>query len=92
MADVTDETVVVETVKFAVVEPAATRTLARTVAEPLLLVNVTVAPPLGAAADNVTVPVDEEPPVTVAGESVRLETVGSGAGLIVKIAVFDVLL
>ena len=88
----TDETVVVETVKFAVVDPAATRTLARTVAEPLLLVSVTVAPPVGAAADSVTVPVDDEPPVTDVGESVTLETVGSAGGLIVSVAVFDVLL
>ena len=33
----------------------------------LLLVNVTMAPPAGAAADNVAVPVEAEPPCTELG-------------------------
>ena len=48
-----------------------TVTLAGTVATPVLLLDrLTTAPPLGAAALNVTVPVDELPPVTLDGLSV----------------------
>src|SRR4029079_19326394 len=52
----------------AVVAPAATVTDAGTVAALVLpLVNVTMAPAVGAAALSVTVPVLPAPPVTVAG-------------------------
>jgi hypothetical protein len=51
----------------AVFVPAATVTLAPTCAAALLLASVTSTPPAGAAALNVTVPVDELPPTTVAG-------------------------
>jgi hypothetical protein len=51
----------------AVFAPAVTVTLAPTCAAALLLVSVTSAPPAGAAPLNVTVPVDELPPTTVAG-------------------------
>ena len=68
----------VATVKLALVCPAATVTLAGTVAAALLLDNVTAMPPVGAAAVSVTVPVELAPPVTVLGFSVSDE--GTGAG------------
>jgi hypothetical protein len=55
-------------VKVALVAPPATETLAGTcAAETLLLCNVTVAPPVGAAPFKVTVPVELAPPTTVPG-------------------------
>jgi hypothetical protein len=64
-----------------VVELAATVTLAGTVATAvLLLLSATTAPPLGAAALSVTVPVDVLPPVTVAGLSVT--ELGTGASTV----------
>jgi hypothetical protein len=63
--------VFVATVNVAVVAPAATVTDGSTVATlGLLLVNVTTAPPAGAAALSVTLPVLFAPPVRVAGFSV----------------------
>ena len=58
----------VVTVNVAVVAPAGTVTLAGTVAAAVLLLDrMTRAPPTGACAFNVTVPVEEIPPVTLAG-------------------------
>ena len=66
----------------ALLAPAATETLPGTTATPvLLLVSVTTAPPVGAAAVNVTVPCDGVPPVTLVGLRVtpwRLAAGGSG--------------
>src|SRR5437868_9458498 len=71
IATVPTVTVFVATVNLAVVAPAATVTDAGTVAAlRLLLVNATTAPPAGAAALSVTVPMLFAPPVTVAGFSV----------------------
>src|SRR2546428_4980740 len=65
----TDDAVtdVVETVKVALVAPAATVTLAGTVAAVLSLASETPNPPTGAAAVNVTFPCAETPPVTLVG-------------------------
>jgi len=63
-----EETRCVLTAKFALVFPAGTATLDGTVAtEVLLLESVTIAPPEGAAAVRVTVPVELFPPLTVVG-------------------------
>ena len=68
------ETVVIANVAFCA--PAATLTLAGAVAAAeLLLVNVTTAPPVGAALVNVTVPCEELPPTTVLGLTVRADNV-----------------
>lgn len=74
-------TAVVLTVNVAVVAPAATVTLAGSVAEPLLLDRVTTAPPAGARLPSVTVPVEEPPPVTDAGFT---DTDASTGGLMVR--------
>src|SRR5271167_2252662 len=76
VADAVLATAVVVTVKVAVVAPAATVTLAGTVAAALLLDKVTDSPPVGAALPKVTVPVDEVPPVTEVGFSVTDDTTG----------------
>ena len=76
-------TVFVVTLNVAVVAPAATVTDpdAGTVATlGLLLVNATTAPPAGAAALSVTVPVLFAPPVSVAGFSV----IEASAGLTIS--------
>jgi len=52
--------------------PAATETVASTVALALLEVNVNVAPPVGAGAERVTVPVADVPPVTDEAERPKL--------------------
>ena len=62
------ETTFVFTVKVAEVAPAGTATLLGTTAAfVLLLPSVTMTPPAGAGPDNVTVPRDELPPLTVVG-------------------------
>ncbi len=71
VAGVVEETVVVETVKVALSEPAGTVTDAGTVALGLLLASVTTAPPAGAPAVNVTLPVEATPPTTLEGVSVK---------------------
>jgi hypothetical protein len=61
-------TLLVETVKVALVAPAGTLTFEGTVAAfVLLLESVTDTPPEGAAESSVTVPIDGSPPVTVLG-------------------------
>jgi hypothetical protein len=62
-------TAVVVTANVALVVPAATVTLDATCAEALLEDNATTAPPGGAGAANVTVAVEELPPVSADGFS-----------------------
>jgi len=65
---VTAATALVLTVKVALVPPANTVTLGGTWAAPVLpLESRTCAPPAGASPLNVTVPVEEFPPVTPVG-------------------------
>jgi hypothetical protein len=71
-------TVAVVIGNVAVVAPAATVTLAGTVAtEVRLLDSVTTIPPAGAGPFSVTVPVDGFPPCTVLGLRVRVDNVGA---------------
>jgi hypothetical protein len=87
VAEVTTVTAVVVTENVAVVCPAATVTLTGTVAAVLLLPSVTTAPPTGATAVNVTVPVEPAPPVTLVGFSDTEEIfTGFTVGLTVKVA------
>jgi hypothetical protein len=73
MAEAFEGTGLVVIVNVAVVCPVDTLTLAGTCAAlELLLDRVTMAPPGGAAAAKVTVPVDEVPPTTEVGLSVTL--------------------
>ena len=68
VADTSAGTWVVDTVKVADELPAGTVTLAGTPAFTLLLERLTTNPPAGAAAESVTVPVEETPPTTVVGD------------------------
>jgi len=61
------DTAIVLTVKMAEEFPAATLTLAGNEALTELVANLTTKPPVGAAPVRVTVPVDEEPSVTLVG-------------------------
>src|SRR5262245_24481757 len=85
---VTAVTAVVVIANVAVVVPAATVTDAGTVAAlRSLLVSVTSAPPAGAAALSVTVPVLPAAPVTVAGLTLTPASPAAG-GFTVSVAVF----
>ena len=81
-------TALVLTVNVALLAPAATVTLAGTVAvDVLLLVRVTAAPPVGAGPLSVTVPVEGDPPVTLAGLTAIAESVAEPGGAAVSEAV-----
>jgi hypothetical protein len=81
-------TVVVLTVNVALVAPEAIVTLAGTVAAAAPLERLTTAPLLGAGPLRVTVPVEEEPAVTLLGLSAIEERVGDvPAGVTVSDAV-----
>jgi len=70
------DTAVVVTLKLTLVAPAGTVTLDGTLATPALLLDrLTAAPPLGAGALSVTVPIEELPPVTVVGFRISDERV-----------------
>jgi hypothetical protein len=76
----------VETVKVAVVDPAETATLTGTRATAVLLLSsATTAPPLGAAAVRVTVPVELLPPTNDDGLSPREEIKRGAATVIVAV-------
>ena len=78
-------TALVAVVNVAVVAPAATMTLAGTVAAAFELVRVTTSPPVGAPLDRVTVPADEAPPTRLAGA--RATPVRLAGGLTVRVVV-----
>ena len=81
MTDVEAVTLLVLTVNVALLAPAATVTLAGTVAAVVLsLDRETAAPPLGAGPLKVTVPVEGDPPVTLIGFSAIEESVGEPGG------------
>ena len=87
VAEVDMKTAEVLTVKVALLAPAGTITLEGTLAAPLLLERNTCAPPAGAGALRVTVPVeDSRPPTTLEGFSVNEARVvgGGGAGVTVS--------
>jgi hypothetical protein len=87
VTEVEAETANVVTVNVAVVLPDATVTEAGTVAAAgLLLDKVTVIPPVGADAANVTVAWEEVPPVTEVG--LKLKAL-KATGATVKVAVWD---
>jgi len=74
-------------VKLALVVPAAmVRLLGTCATDVLLLCKVTTAPPLGAAAVNVTVPVELAPPTTVVGVLV-IEDRETFTALMLRVAV-----
>src|SRR5690242_3648215 len=64
----------------AVVAPCGTIAVAGTAAAAPLLDSATDTPPAGAAAVNVTVPCDDDPPVTLAGLTEIEDSVGAGGG------------
>jgi hypothetical protein len=79
-------TPVVATLKVALELPAATVTLAGTVAAVLLLASETVTPPVGEIPFKVTVPVEETPPRTAVG--FRVTELTCTAGIMPSIAVW----
>jgi hypothetical protein len=87
VTEVETRTTEVLTANVALVAPAGTNTLEGTPATPLLLESMTCAPPAGAGALSVTVPVEDcRPPTTLVGFSVSEETVGSGGSVTVSVA------
>ncbi len=85
VAEVEMRTMEVFTVKVALVAPAGTVTRAGTFAALLLLESSTCAPPAGAGPLSVTVPVEDDPPITLLGLSVSEETVGRGGDATVRV-------
>ena len=81
-ADVWLATPLVVTVNVVDVLPAATVTLAGTVAAGFPLESVTTAPPVGAAALSVTVPVELAPPVTLVGFRVTEASTAEGGSTV----------
>jgi hypothetical protein len=76
VTDVEAVTLLVVTVNVALLAPAATVTLAGTVAAAVLsLERETAAPPLGAGPLRVTVPAEGDPPITLIGLSATDDSV-----------------
>ena len=74
-------TLLVVTVNVALLAPAATVTLAGTVAAAVLsLERETAAPPLGAGPLRVTVPAEGDPPITLIGLSATDDSVAPPGG------------
>ena len=90
VSDVTDEVVIGN---VAEATPAGTVTFAGTRAAAFELKSWTTAPPAGAALWSVTVPLDDSPPLTIAGESVTSTTGGvelvDGFTVNVRLAALD---
>ena len=82
----------VVTVNVRLVAPAGTVTLAGTVADAELSDSVTTAPPDGAAAVSVTVPVDELPPTTVVGLTDTADSVAAAGARVIPSAANSVVL
>ena len=81
-------TALVLTVNVALLAPAATVTLAGTVAAAVLsLIRETAAPPLGAGPLRVTVPIEGDPPVTLIELSATAESVVEPCGATLSEAV-----
>jgi len=81
-------TVLVLTMNVALLAPAATVTLAGTIAAAVLsLIRETAAPPVGAGPLRVTVPVEGDPPVTLIGLSAIAESVAEPCGATLSEAV-----
>jgi len=90
VAEVETKTADVLTVNVAPLAPAGTITLDGTLAAPLLLESMIVAPPAGAGPVRVTVPVEDcIPPITLEGSSVSEERVGRGGGTGVTVSKAD---
>jgi hypothetical protein len=88
VTDVEAVTALVLAANVALLAPAATVTLAGTVAAAVLsLIRETAAPPLGAGPLSVTVPVEGDPPVTLIGLSAIAESVAEPGGVTVSEAV-----
>ena len=76
-------TALVLTVNVALLAPAATVTVAGTVAvDVLLLERETTAPPVGAGPLSITVPAEGDPPVALVGFSVSEERVRAGGSTV----------
>ena len=74
--------------KVALGLPAGIVTVAGTVATPvLLLVRLTTAPPAGAFPASVTVPCEDDPPVTVAGFALTALSAGVTVSVVLRVAV-----
>jgi len=91
MADVTVESgLSVLTVNVALVEPAGMVTLDGTFANAVLLLeSATTAPPEGAGALKVTLPVEESLPCTLVGLSVSDDNTGPAPGVGVEVGVAE---